>query len=390
MATTATLVACGGGSSSTPNPAAGPESQAGGTAALVAALANGNNVQDSTSHWICETTNSALTADGVNQTEFRFFNDFSGRQGDTSIGADQGITWLADNADTVQVTFTDTDPATSSILNSISLNTDNTQFSTSIEEIVGINLLQADYNCSLINSSDGEPVTPPNGDNDPNEGTTLAQRLISTGTAETGFSWTCTYSNSSDTHTYGFNADNTGSDFSSADSTTTGIDIVITEPSSIRATFFNSSFASLFWNQISFQDADNFTANDGLAFGDPVIVACTKGAPSAPPAPEPPAPISAACPCQINLVSEFMISNATSNTFVISSSFAGGRAADIDLDGDSLIDMGVIVRDTGILDCSFSPFSAEFGVEDPGQPSLTTTQATTCMNDLDDLLNQGL
>ncbi|MFK7855878.1 MAG: hypothetical protein AB8B79_17270, partial [Granulosicoccus sp.] len=100
------------------------------------------------------------------------------------------------------------------------------------------------------------------------------------------------------------------------------------------------------------------------------------------------APVAATCPCQINSVTQFLNDNSTNNTFVTVFSFAGGRSADIDLDGDSIIDMGVVVRDTGIRDCSFSPFSAQFGIEDPGLVSLNSDQATACMADLDVLLNQ--
>lgn len=385
IATTAALTACGGGSSNSGQPA----SQEGSSDTLASALTNGNSLQDAASHWLCETTNSPLTIDGINQNEFRFFSDFTGRQGDTDIGADQGITWTAISANNIQVTFTDTDPATQSNLASIVFNSDNTEFTTQVEELVGINLSPADYRCSLIdNSNNGEPPAPTEPDaNDP----TLAQRLISDGTAETGHSWTCTYADSGETHTYGFNADGTGSDFSFLEEATTGIDFVISEPSSIRATFFNNNFASLLWNQITFQDNDNFTAADGLSSSGNAAVSCTRGAPSAPPAPEPPAPISAAaCPCNIKGITDFLNTNASASTFVIASSFAGGQSADIDVDGDSLIDLGVIVRDTGIRDCRFDPFSAEFGVEDPGTVSLSATQATACMNDLNDLLNTEL
>lgn len=261
-ATAILLSSCGGGSSNDP---ANPAPLSDEKLDLASALATGATAQETNVQWDCASSNSQLSAERTNTNEFRFYADKTGQEGDYFAGLSQNITWQVIDEQAFSVSFIDVEPPTVSIARQIQFNDNYTQFTAVVEETEGVELPDADYTCNR------NTVEPPPADDIP-----LIDRLVSSSESTIPYSWACVTSNSSDTNTYTFNADGTGTDFSSVDQTQSTIDFVVTGPNTMRATFTNTAFASFIWTQISFADERNFTAIDGLEFDTNVVVSCTR------------------------------------------------------------------------------------------------------------------
>lgn len=265
-ATALLLTSCGGGGSS--SDPAGAEQQNDEKLDLATTLTTGSTAQENSVRWDCNSSNSQLSSDGIHTNEFRLYANQTGQEGDYFAGLSQNINWQVSGDNEFTVSFVDIEPPSVSIARQLQFNADYTQFTAVVEETVGVELPHADYTC---NRTTKEPSPP--------DDTALIDRLVNALQPNIPYSWACVTSNSSDTNTYTFNADGTGTDYSSADQTQTTIDFVITGPDTMRATYTDTAYtnyASFVWTQVSFQDDRNFTAIDGLEFDSNVVVSCTR------------------------------------------------------------------------------------------------------------------